>query len=982
MSAIGTGGPAAGAAGRTLEREDELSATRWVLGEAGSGRGARLVIEGPAGIGKSRLLEEARALASEAEVEVLHARGGELEREYPFGVVIRLLESRFARASPSARRRLFRGRAALAAPLLSARGGEDVSPAATADEFALVHGLYWCVVNLSEERPVALLVDDVHWADDLSLRFLLYLAERLEDLPVALVVAIRTGDPTAASELVTRLGGAGSRPPLRPAQLSQGAVRDLFASTLPVVAGDEGFVRASWQVTGGNPFLVHELLAAIAREPEAWSTLDPAGLEAFAPESVGRSVVLRLARLGLDALGLARACAVLGDESPLAAAARLAGLEFAVAIDVAERLAAAQIIAGVDPVSFAHPMIRSAVYAELGLGERGRLHLAAARVLHHEGAAAERVADHLLAGTPSDERWVRDALHAAARAAARKGAPGTAARYLRHALEHCPPGERPGAMLVDLGLVEASVGERTSLAHFEEALALIDEPAEQSQALYALGQTQFRYGQYEQAARTFRRGADLFARRDRELWLGFEAAFFSPAVLVVSLRADAIRRLESLVASVPEQGPTSTAERALLALLAANRALTVPPAAQHATLARRALGSGALVGDLAAESMVANPAIFAWAGTTLTYPLTLLWCGYADEAQRAVEELLAVARERGDALAFAEGSYKRAIIMYARGRIADAMADAQAAIEGVERGSLAFGPIPHAMFANCLIERDRLDVAEAVLQTARPLADEAAVQNAWLHWAHGRVRLARSQADAALAEFLLIGEIARSYGIVNLAAVPWRSLAALATHAAGDHERALALADEELAVARAFGVPAQIGAALRARGIVEGGPAGMPMLAEAVAVLEDADAPLELAYALVDLGGAQRRAGRRVDCREPLRRAHDLAHQCGASALQEHARDELRASGLRPRRAALSGVDALTPSERRIAQLAADGHTNRNIAETLFLTKNTVGWHLRHIYRKLDVGSREALATILDERRPATPSRQRAGQTR
>src|SRR5207247_335277 len=157
-------------------------------------------------------------------------------------------------------------------------------------------------------------------------------------------------------------------------------------------------------------------------------------------------------------------------------------------------------------------------------------------------------ADHLLVGAPSDEPWVRDALHEGARAAARKGAPGTAVRYLRRAVHGGPPGKRTAAMLVDLGLVEAAAGETTSLARFDAALAMIDEPAEQARALYALGRTLYRYARHEEAAETFRRGAELFERHDRELWLMFEAAFILAAWFILSLRAEALTRLETLVA--------------------------------------------------------------------------------------------------------------------------------------------------------------------------------------------------------------------------------------------------------------------------------------------------------------------------------------------------------------------------------------------------------------------------------------------------
>src|SRR5439155_27303608 len=213
---------------------------------------------------------------------------------------------------------------------------------------------------------------------------------------------------------------------------------------------------------------------------------------------------------------------------------------------------------------------------------------------------------------------------------------------------------------------------------------------------------------------------------------------------------------------------------------------TVPGAAQHARLARRALGDGSMLREQTSESMAIYLAIMA-----------LFWCGCVDEAHRAVDEVLADARSRGDALAYAEASSVRALIMYGRGRIAEAIADAQAAIEGMERGWRG-GPVPQPILAHCMIERGQLDLAEAVLQTVPLLPPDAAIAlNVWVYWARGRLRLARSQGDAALDDFLLMGEILDSYGLVAVL-LPWRSLAAVAAHATGDRERAVRLANEGL----------------------------------------------------------------------------------------------------------------------------------------------------------------------------------------
>jgi len=933
---------------RPLERDRELSRIQHALAEVSGGTGTLLVLEGPAGIGKSRLLDEARAMAADGGILALRARGDELERTHPFGLVSSLLESRFARATEAERRELLRGHAAMAAPLLTPATGE-AELAATTDEFALLHGLYWAVVNLSEHSPLALMVDDVHWADELSLRFLVYLAARLEDLPVALMVAIRTGDPVESAELIARLSAASPDHALRPAELSEHAVGELLAAATLEVADPDGFARASWRATRGNPFLIHELVAALRQEATGGITINADSVTAFAPQSVARTVVVRLARLGEAAVELARACALLGNEALLPVASEVARLDLDAAFAAAERLLAAEIFESIEPLSFAHQMIRSAIAAELPTGWSGRAHLRAARTLHERGADAADVARHLLEGTPCSEPWAQAALHEAGRTAARKGAPATAVRHLRRALELNPASAHNAPLLIDLGMVEAAAGERTSVERFERALATLrDAPAEQARALYALGQTLYRYGRPADAAEIFTRGAALFEADDREQALTFEGARMCCAMQVIAIREDAMARLATLVQEIPSSRLPSTAERTLLAVHCCNLALAVSPAADAGVLARRALGEGALLREQTSESLAVSLAIIA-----------LVLCGHATEAQGFADRVLADARERGAVLAFAEASMVRALATLARGRIGDAMADAQAAIDGVQRGWRALVPIPHAILAYCLVQRGELDPAEGVLEEVIPLLpDEDAMGiNAWYYWARGHLRAARGEPGDALREYLTAGRILDSYGYRNPTAVPWRTDAAAAASASGDQGEAQRLIDE---LAREFGLPAALGRALRARAI--SGAHDVPGLEAAIAVLEEADAPLELARALFDLGSAHRRAGRRIVSREPLRRALELAHVCGATVLEQGIRDELLATGARPRRTMTSGLASLTPSERRIAELVADGHSNRAVAETLFLTKGTVEWHLRHIYQKLDLSRREQLS--------------------
>jgi DNA-binding CsgD family transcriptional regulator len=185
----------------------------------------------------------------------------------------------------------------------------------------------------------------------------------------------------------------------------------------------------------------------------------------------------------------------------------------------------------------------------------------------------------------------------------------------------------------------------------------------------------------------------------------------------------------------------------------------------------------------------------------------------------------------------------------------------------------------------------------------------------------------------------------------------------------GRFEEARELSSSELAASRRFGAPRAVGISLLSAGLVEPGAGGVELMREAVAVLEGSPARLEHARALVMLGGALRRVGHSTDAREPLREALEMAHGFGAYALASGAHTELITAGARPRRPTTTGVDALTPGERRVAAMAADGMSNREIAEDLFVTVKAVQWHLRNVYKKLDVTGRGELAAALGERR-------------
>jgi DNA-binding CsgD family transcriptional regulator len=294
--------------------------------------------------------------------------------------------------------------------------------------------------------------------------------------------------------------------------------------------------------------------------------------------------------------------------------------------------------------------------------------------------------------------------------------------------------------------------------------------------------------------------------------------------------------------------------------------------------------------------------------------------------------------------------------------LADAEADARWALEradGVRR--------IHAVseVTRVLVERDALEAAEQVLeQSADPRATSSAEVVRFL-FARGRLRGAQARLQEALDDFLECGQRCARLGLLTPSIAPWRGEAALVHAALGNTGEARRLAGEQLELARAFGRPRTLGISLRACGLVEGGETGLELLDEAVKTLERSQSPIELARALSDYGAALRRAGRRVQARTELERALDLAHHCGARRIANHARDELIAAGAKPRRDAITGRDALTAGELRVARLAAEGLTNREIAQALFITTKTAKGHLSHVYRKLEITRRDQLATAL-----------------
>jgi len=351
-----------------LEREVELGALSELASATLRGSGGLLVLEGPAGVGKTRLLKAGCSLAEARGLRVLGARGGELEREFPYGVVRQLFEPALGGADDDERADLLDGVAAFAAAVADPRGAPAGQIAATAGSeggFAIQHGLYWLAANLGSRSPLLLAIDDLHWADAPSLRWLVYVLRRLTDLPVSVVVALRPPGREASGELAMRIASDPAGRVLRVEPLTEEGVAQVVARLLPGDGEpDAEFCRACREVTGGNPFLLESLLSELAAEGVGPAAGEAGRLRAIGPPAVARSVLVRIARLPASAGALARAVAVLGAGADLPVAAALARLDGDRAGDAADALGAADILLARRPLEFLHPILRTAVYED------------------------------------------------------------------------------------------------------------------------------------------------------------------------------------------------------------------------------------------------------------------------------------------------------------------------------------------------------------------------------------------------------------------------------------------------------------------------------------------------------------------------------------------------------------------------------------------------------------------------------------------
>ncbi len=925
-----------------IERAVEL----WVLSGAvrrvAAGNGGVVVLEAPAGLGKSALLEHGAALAEDAGCLVRRAVPGPLERHFAFGVIRALLEAPLRDAPDQERARLLEGAAGAAGRLLL----EGTVPAGD-PTMVIAHSVLWLCSALADRQPLALVIDDAQWADRPSLEVLSYLARRIEDLPLLITLGARADDPDAPSDLLSLIGGVRSATVVHPRPLTLRGAARLIRREAPHTPAS--VCRNCHRAVGGNPWLLGELGRQIAAHgPEA---LDEAGGDAPPVSSIARNVVRRrLAALTPRDRAVIAALAVVGDGAPPHVVAALAGIPVGELGPARDALLAAGLL-GSGGERFAHGLIAVAVADDLTRTERERLHREAALALMAGGADDDTVVSHLLQCGPQADPDVSALLVRAASSAAQRGAPHAAAAYLERALLERAPGDDRGRMLSELATLAFDASLPDAQGRLLEALREVRDREGRIEVLTRLAALNVIDTGDDDLARLFEQ--ELAAEVDADAQLAVEVALLDTLMLIPERHAERARRARGIELSRVRDPLLSRVVLAHRAWIGVE--LGEPDASTCAALALEALDGYGLLHE---------------AGRRSSYHFclrTLIKTDHADEAWRAIAAMEAEATARGSLRLRAAASWYAADLAMRTGQVAEAENHARLVLDLIDEDLNIFTGGALMLLLCALAERGEYGEAHELLREHRldgvlgPTRWEIGIRHARAH-----LYLAEGDFEHAHAEACDVGALREAQGRPNPSWTPWRSIAALALAHLGRRDEAAVLADAELALAERFGAPVPIAGALHARAVAEPDPEARVALCErAIAVVADVPGLLESLRARLELGSTLAYMGRRVEARHALRPALADADGAGAVVLADRARRELVATGLRPRNAALEGAAALTPRQRQVCDLAAAGKGNRAIAQELFLSIKTVETHLAAGYRKLGVNARAELAARL-----------------
>ncbi|SNS36139.1 Transcriptional regulatory protein, C terminal [Geodermatophilus pulveris] len=911
LAGPGQDGPAPAVPEDLLDRDRELAALRGAFDDLAAGEPRLLLIEGPAGIGKTRLLTEARRLAAERSFRVLTARGSQLEKAFAFGAVRQLFDA--CLSTPDRRGELLAGAAHSARTVFGPVPGESPD-----GSFAVLHGLYWLAVNLTASGPVLLAVDDLQWCDSASLRWLAYLARRLDAVPVLVVGTVRTGEQHADEELLTELSLEPAAVTVRPEALSPEATAELVGRRLgePV---SPLFALACQRTTSGNPLLLRQLLRAMEADGVRPDAAHADTVVAIGSRAVSSMVLMRVRRLAGAAPAAARAAAVLGDGAALPVVAALAELPETDTAAALAGLARAEIVRDQQPLAFTHPLVREAVYRSLPAAERALMHERAARLLRAAGASDEQVAAHLLLAPVRGDEATVEVLRGAARTAADRGAPDSAVTYLRRALDELPAGPLRCALLTELGLLESLIDGAAGTEHLLQAYELhCDDPERDPRGRADIAVAIARTQVFASPPGV----ATAFARQAAEA-LPADLDDHRQALLAIELTSGYMHALDPARWRRPMPEPHGEGHGAQMLAAALAYDVTIEGADRERAVR---LARCALAGD---RLWAVDHGLF-WVIAAIIRMLA------DDDLGDFWARARAEAHARGSLFAVLSTNLWQGFWHWRRGELAEAGSCLDNALDESRMwgGAGIVPPFAHAFLIG--VHLDRGDLA-----AARAAADAAGTGpgpgdgGRLLQHAVARVLTAEGHHERALA---VLDAVPTPVPVPNPVWNPWRSTAALALRGLDRTGEAIALAEEEAGLLRRWGAPSHLGATLRLLGELRGAE-GLPELREAVALLASTSAVVDLARARCALGARPEVPGR--EAVPLLRSAVEDAHAAGALGIRDRARAALQARGC-PDAVHREDVRSPTATDRRITELAAAGRGVREIAQQLFLTPGTV----------------------------------------
>ncbi|GGX28067.1 helix-turn-helix transcriptional regulator [Streptomyces noursei] len=938
-------------------RDDELRTLARHAAAARDGRAGLVLLHGPAGMGKTSLLRSFTASDVCRGMTVLYGTCGETVAGAGYGGVRELLGGLGLSGGDARRSPLLEGLAARALPALTA---DPAGPDAATGAYPVLHGLYWLAARLMAQRPLVLVLDDVHWCDERSLAWIDFLLRRAEDLPLLVVLAWRSEAEPVAPAVLADIA-AQRRPtvlglhPLGPDNIGE-MVRRVFRTTAA-----PSFVSRVAAVSGGNPLALARLLDELRAEGVR---PDAAG-ERRAAE-VGSHVLARSVRCLLErrppwVRGVARAIAVLGPECTELLAA-LAGVPAATVDEALLVLRRAGILAA-DVVDFVHDVVRSAVLDDVAPPTLAELRTNAALLLSDAGRPSEELAGQLMLLPVLDQPWMAAVLRDAAAQAESRGAPEAGVRCLYRVLEVEPDNV---AVRIQMARALAEINPPEAMRLLKEALSLAGDVRTRAQVAVQYGFTCLAVQESPSGVRMLE---DALAKLTAELGpepgpVDRELRTLVESVLLIvgadeKVTIGAVRDRAARLTMPPGDTP---AQRQMLAMTTVLTAMDGRDAGSAVDQARRALR---------APGVELEP----WSLLSASFALSL-----ADEvadAQYALDLMLQYGQDNAAVWTYVLALSTRALLHHGVGAFPEALADAQTAVEilGEERWADS-AVLPRVALATALVDRGEPERAEHVLDgITRPRLERFVIEYHWYLQARAYARWVRGDFQGALDLLLACGRSLEESRFSNPAFVPWWADGAVLLATLDRHDQARELAAYGSELAERWGTARGLGLAFMAQGVAAPGRAGIDHLTEAVSLLADSPARAMEARAELLLGHAHLKRDDLRAAREHLRAAADLAQRCGAVKLGVDARKLLVTAGGRVRRMTASPLDMLTGMERTVADLAVTGASNRAIAEALFVTVRTIETHLTSVYRKLGVGGRAELSAVL-ETRTATSGRQ------